>query len=159
MSRVSGRRKNPVSAPLTKSMKHWSDSVNPSPAVRRLHQRDFLNAQLDIVPAESDMGAFSVDNEFHLARTMVVPKNLDNFLVVGVSSSALFDTRMEHSIYEKDGLEAYIDHQITNEDEPFAPGPAYPLVKAMLQLNEVEGTRRVEVVVPRCLHRSLAYRI
>ena len=57
--------------------------------------------------------------------------NLDNKLVVGISSRALFDLEYENQIYEKEGLQAYLDYQIAHEKEilkyerylHMAPGP------------------------------------
>ena len=36
-----------------------------------------------------------------------MPYDLTNYLVIGVSSRALFDLNFENEIYEKEGLEAY----------------------------------------------------
>jgi 5'-nucleotidase len=68
--------------------------------------------------------------------------------IVGISSSALFDTIEGSRIYDEQGLEAFISYQIANEGRLFAAGPAMPLVKALLQINTaLTGTARVEVVV------------
>ncbi|WP_367870421.1 5'-nucleotidase [Luteolibacter sp. Populi] len=73
--------------------------------------------------------------------------SLEQHLVLGIASSALFDTRKEHEIYSTKGLDAYVDYQIEHENEPFAPGPAFPLVKALLKLNAAQQIRPIEVVV------------
>ena len=53
--------------------------------------------------------------------------DLENKLVVGVSSRALFDLTYENTIYESDGVEAYCRYQIEHEDELLRPGPGFPL--------------------------------
>ena len=53
-------------------------------------------------------------------------------LVVAISSRALFNLDESHGIYERDGVNAYTQHQITHEDEPLEPGVAFPLVKKLL---------------------------
>ncbi len=60
---------------------------------------------------------------------------LDDKLVIGVSSRALFDLETENQIFENDGLDAYIKYQIEHEDSILKPGTAFPLVKALQQLN------------------------
>ena len=56
--------------------------------------------------------------------------DLDNKLVVGVSSRALFDLTYENTIFEAEGVEAYCRYQIEHESEILNPGPGFPLVKA-----------------------------
>ena len=56
-------------------------------------------------------------------------------LVVAVSSRTIFDMRHEHAIFEKDGLEAFIDYQIQNEDEILKRGPGFYLIEKLLKLS------------------------
>lgn len=60
---------------------------------------------------------------------------LDDKLVVGISSRALFDLEEENRIYEEKGLEAYSQYQIEHENDILKPGTAFPLVKALHNLN------------------------
>ncbi len=73
--------------------------------------------------------------------------NLNNKLVVATSSSALFDLSESDSVFKKEGLGAYHDFQVENEDRPFKPGDAFSLVKKLLSLNEMSGTDSVEVIL------------
>lgn len=74
--------------------------------------------------------------------------NLNNKLVIGVSSRALFDLTIENHIYETEGVEAYCQYQIEHEKETLRPGPGFRLVKALLKLNELEiPEERVEVII------------
>ena len=61
---------------------------------------------------------------------------LDDKLVVGISSRALFDLEEENLIYENEGLEAYSQYQLEHENDILKPGTAFPLIKALLKLNE-----------------------
>jgi 5'-nucleotidase len=72
---------------------------------------------------------------------------LNNCLVIGISSRALFDLREEDRVYEEQGLEAYRRYQLENEDKLLKPGTGFALVKAILRLNEWGGARRAEVVI------------
>jgi 5'-nucleotidase len=80
---------------------------------------------------------------------------LDGKLVVGISSSALFDTREEHEIFQKLGKTAFVQHQIQNEDIPFKKGTAFSLIEGLLRLNppqtreeqKVKDEQLVEVIV------------
>lgn len=78
--------------------------------------------------------------------------DLSNLLVVAISSSALFDTRVEHGIFLKKGLEEYVLYQVEHENEPLAAGTALPLIRALLNLNKLSVGRKkpqqlVEVVI------------
>ncbi|WP_068769618.1 5'-nucleotidase [Termitidicoccus mucosus] len=76
-----------------------------------------------------------------------MPFDLDNVLVVAISSSALFDAREEDRIFREQGQRAFIDYQIANEDRPFKKGTAFPLIEGLLRLNTLSKKQLVEVVV------------
>ena len=61
--------------------------------------------------------------------------SLDDKLVIGVSSRALFDLEEENRIFEEQGLEAYSKYQADHESDILKPGTAFPLVKALQKLN------------------------
>ncbi|MBQ9735636.1 MAG: 5'-nucleotidase [Clostridia bacterium] len=71
---------------------------------------------------------------------------LDDKLVIGVSSRALFDLETENRIYEEQGLDAYAAYQIEHEKDLLKPGTAFPLVKALGKLND-EGRYLTEVII------------
>ena len=69
--------------------------------------------------------------------------DLSRTLVVGISSTALFDLekadRLFRELREEDpdkAIERYREYMQEREDEPLEPGTGLPLVKALLQLNE-----------------------
>lgn len=73
---------------------------------------------------------------------------LDNKLVIAISSRALFDLSDSHEVYQTDGLKAYADYQIDHEDTPLAPGDAFPLVEKLLKINTMlSDAPRVEVIL------------
>lgn len=77
-----------------------------------------------------------------------MPFSLDNLLVVGISSRALFDLEAEEAIFRTRGLEAYRRHQIEHENEILKLGGGFALVRALLKLNELAHNQRfVEVVI------------
>ncbi len=69
-------------------------------------------------------------------------------LVIGISSRALFDMSESHALFESQGLEAYAEYQVRNENVILEPGVAFPLAKKLLALNE-DGVEhpRVEVIL------------
>lgn len=74
--------------------------------------------------------------------------DLRDKLVVGVSSRTLFDLTYENKIFEEEGVEAYSRYQTEHEEELLRPGPGFPLVRALLNLNELPGMEgRVEVII------------
>ena len=71
---------------------------------------------------------------------------LDDKLVVGISSRALFDLEEEDRIFREEGLEAYTRYQVEHENDILRPGTAFPLVKALGRLNS-EGRQLTELIV------------
>jgi 5'-nucleotidase len=72
---------------------------------------------------------------------------LNNCLVIGISSRALFDLRQEDALFVSRGLDAYRAEQLEREEEILPPGTGFPLVRAVLSLNTPGAPRRAEVVV------------
>ena len=58
-------------------------------------------------------------------------------LVIGISSRALFDLDESHKIFERDGVDAYREYQILNEEKILNPGNAFGLVKKILEINNL----------------------
>ena len=71
---------------------------------------------------------------------------LEDKLVIGVSSRALFDLEAENRIFEKEGLDAYVQYQIEHENDILKPGTAFPLVKALQKLN-ADDKNLTEIIV------------
>lgn len=73
---------------------------------------------------------------------------LDNKMVIGISSRALFDLTSENEIFECHGVEAYCKYQVDHEDDILKPGPGFRLVKSLLELNRYgKENDLVEVIV------------
>lgn len=73
---------------------------------------------------------------------------LDNKMVIGISSRALFDLTIENEIFEREGVEAYCKYQVEHEKDILKPGSGFGLVQSLLQLNEYSSDRDlVEVIV------------
>lgn len=61
---------------------------------------------------------------------------IENKLVIGVASSALFDLSESDDIYRQEGVEAYRLHQERKLDTPFAKGVAFPFIRRLLGINK-----------------------
>ncbi len=73
---------------------------------------------------------------------------LDGLIVIGISSTALFDLSEEIKVYNKRGMKAYIDYQIKHENDVLKPGTGFRLIKALLKINDLlEEDRRIEVIL------------
>ncbi len=69
-------------------------------------------------------------------------------LTVAISSRALFDLAESHTLFERDGLEAYRGFQMAHENDLLEPGIAFPLVQKLLRLNDpAPASPRVEVIL------------
>ncbi len=73
--------------------------------------------------------------------------DLENKLVIGISSRALFDLETENILFEKSGIDEYSKYQIDNENNYLRPGTAYPLIEALLKINKKIGKDLVEVII------------
>lgn len=71
---------------------------------------------------------------------------LDDKLVVGISSRALFDLEEENKIFEAEGLAAYSKYQLSHENDILKPGTAFPLIRALHKLNS-EGKYLTEIII------------
>jgi 5'-nucleotidase len=77
-----------------------------------------------------------------------MPLSLKDYLVVGISSRALFDLEEENKIYEEKGIQEYSNYQIEHEDEILKPGAGFQLVKALLRINSlVSEKRKTEIII------------
>lgn len=69
-------------------------------------------------------------------------------LVIAISSTALFDMRDSHEIYEQQGVDAYAEYQRQHEDDILEPGEAFPLASKLLRINEkLGGEPKVEIIL------------
>ncbi len=62
--------------------------------------------------------------------------DLTQSLVIGVSSRALFDLEEANRVYETEGVDAYARYQLEHAQELLQPGSGFPLVQAILRLND-----------------------
>lgn len=74
---------------------------------------------------------------------------LDNRLVIGVASSAVFDLRESDAVFQKQGEEQYRKFQEANLDTPLPKGIAFPFIKRLLSINDLSTINDplVEVVL------------
>nr|XP_040127272.1 cytosolic 5'-nucleotidase 1B isoform X2 [Ictidomys tridecemlineatus] len=63
------------------------------------------------------------------------PPKPKNAITIAVSSRALFNMVDDRRIYEEEGLEKYMEYQLTNENVILTPGPAFRFVKALQHVN------------------------
>ncbi|MBK7044087.1 MAG: 5'-nucleotidase [Rhodanobacteraceae bacterium] len=69
-------------------------------------------------------------------------------LIVAISSRALFDLGESHTLFEREGLDAYRAYQMARENDLLAPGIAFPLVEKLLRINRLStATPRIEVIL------------
>ena len=74
--------------------------------------------------------------------------SLDEKMVIGVSSRALFDLTAENEIFEREGLEAYCRYQVEHEQDILRPGPGFKLIRSLLKLNDSgKGRHLTEVII------------
>lgn len=60
---------------------------------------------------------------------------IEEKLVIGVASSALFQLDEADSIFRKEGLNAYRDYQYEHQHDILNTGVAFPFVKRLLAMN------------------------
>ena len=77
-----------------------------------------------------------------------MPYDLDKRLVIGLASSALFDLEESDRVFTEKGEAAYREYQLKKQNEALKPGVAFPFIKRLLSLNELNPSDPpVEVVL------------
>ncbi len=79
-----------------------------------------------------------------------MPYELENRLVIGVASSAVFDLRESDAVFARDGEEEYRKFQEANLANPLPKGIAFPFVSRLLAINDLSPSPTdplVEVVL------------
>ncbi len=76
-----------------------------------------------------------------------MPETLEDKLVVGISSRALFDLDEANTVFEQNGLSAFREYQREHEHEILETGTAFPLVRGLLAVNERAGEHLVDVII------------
>jgi 5'-nucleotidase len=62
---------------------------------------------------------------------------IEKKLVVGITSTALFDFSKEHQIFLENGADAFRAYQENHRSEAPDPGAAFPFIKRLLHLNKL----------------------
>ncbi|MFF3659295.1 5'-nucleotidase [Streptomyces olivochromogenes] len=75
--------------------------------------------------------------------------SLENRLVIGIASSALFDLKESDGVFRKEGEEGYRIYQRENLDNTLQPGVAFSFIRRILTLNDLNpaGDPLVEVII------------
>lgn len=75
--------------------------------------------------------------------------NLDQKLVIGLASSALFDLEESDYVFRSEGELAYREFQRKNENTPLESGVAFPFIQRLLSLNDIFPSDKpfVEVIL------------
>ena len=73
--------------------------------------------------------------------------DLQNKLVIAISSRALFDLEEENTIFDNQGLESYYKHQLEHLDTPLNEGSAFRFVENLLSINKHFDNKLIEVII------------
>jgi 5'-nucleotidase len=73
--------------------------------------------------------------------------DLDDKLVIAISSRALFDLEDENAIFDEEGLESYYKHQLEHLDNPLSKGSAFRFVQNLLAINKQFDNKLIEVII------------
>lgn len=87
--------------------------------------------------------------------------NLQNKLVVAVSSRALFNLETENEIFEEKGLDEYYKYQLENESKLLERGTGFRLIDNLLKINKYfsEKDKQVEVIILSKNNAAMSLRI
>lgn len=85
---------------------------------------------------------------------------IDKKLVIAISSTALFDLSLEHSIYLEKGLDEFRKYQREHRKDVPKQGVGFPFVRRLLLLNNVYSEQQpVEVVILSRHHADAGLRV
>lgn len=74
--------------------------------------------------------------------------DLEDKLVIGIASSALFDLSESDQIFREKGTAVYRQHQRDNQDNPLRPGVAFSFIRRLLGINnDFPEQHPVEVIL------------
>jgi len=73
--------------------------------------------------------------------------DLQNKLVIAISSRALFNLEEENAIFNDEGLESYYKHQLEHLDSPLAKGSGFRFVQNLLAINTKFDNKLIEVII------------
>lgn len=73
--------------------------------------------------------------------------DLKDKLVIAISSRALFSLEEENSIFDKEGVEAYYDYQLSRIDDLLSKGSAFKFVQNLLAINKKFDNKLIEVII------------
>ena len=79
-----------------------------------------------------------------------MPYDLNNQLVIGIASSALFDLTASDDVFMRRGEDEYRQYQEEHLSDPLQPGVAFPFIKRLLALNDLAAEGEppfVEVII------------
>ena len=73
--------------------------------------------------------------------------DLKDKLVIAISSRALFSLEEENSIFDKEGVEAYYNYQLSRVDDLLSKGSAFKFVQNLLAINKKFDNKLIEVII------------
>lgn len=73
--------------------------------------------------------------------------DLEDKLVIAISSRALFNLEEENQIYTQKGLEAYYTHQLKHLEKPLPKGSAFRFIQNLLRINQKFDNKLIEVII------------
>ena len=73
--------------------------------------------------------------------------DLQDKLVIAISSRALFDLEEENALFDNEGLEVYYQHQLKNLDTPLQKGAGFRFIENLLHINKEFENKRIEVII------------
>ncbi|MDQ7046858.1 MAG: 5'-nucleotidase [Sulfurovum sp.] len=73
--------------------------------------------------------------------------DLQDKLVIAISSRALFNLEEENTIFNEEGLESYYKYQIEHLDSPLEKGSAFRFVQNLLAINSKFDNKLIEVII------------
>jgi 5'-nucleotidase len=72
---------------------------------------------------------------------------LEDKLVIAISSRALFALEEENRIFDNDGLESYYKYQLENLDKPLSKGSGFRFIENLLAINKKFDNNLIEVII------------
>lgn len=73
--------------------------------------------------------------------------DLQDKLVIAISSRALFNLEEENALFDAEGLERYYTHQLQHLDTPLAEGSGFRFVQNLLAINKRFDNKLIEVII------------
>ncbi|XP_072500948.1 cytosolic 5'-nucleotidase 1B isoform X2 [Notamacropus eugenii] len=120
---------------ISKSSQEWNSSKSSQEWNSSKSSQEWKSSKFSLTQSPKDTSEDTDEDVSNWTPGRPRPPKPKNAITIAVSSRALFNMVEDNKIFENEGLEKYVEHQIANENVILRPGPAFGFIKALQNVN------------------------